>query len=174
MHAGYSKEVVAALSSQELDMALQDRVARETSDAKNALEGYVYNMRDSLSTRLAPYEKEDVRAAFSKELDGVEVCVTQSCLACLSNLSCCHSARNSCHNARNSCLSAVVHVHMQSHADACCVRRRLDARGFASVVRPVLEKLTPKLTPCAFRPLRPERLIYASSPRNGCTQMEKM
>jgi len=72
VHAGYAKEAVAALSSQELDMALQDRVARETSDAKNALEGYVYNMRDSLSTRLAPYEKEDVRAAFSKELDGVE------------------------------------------------------------------------------------------------------
>ena len=103
VHAGYAKEVVAALSSQELDMALQDRVARETSDAKNALEGYVYNMRDSLSTRLAPYEKEDVRAAFSKELDGVEVCATQSCLACLSLSECCNSAHNSC-------LSAVVHV----------------------------------------------------------------
>jgi heat shock protein 4 len=84
VHAGYAKEAVAALSSQELDMALQDRVARETSDAKNALEGYVYNMRDSLSTRLAPYEKEDVRAAFSKELDGVEVrvCCLKHCLLC--------------------------------------------------------------------------------------------
>jgi hypothetical protein len=60
------------------------RPVEETSDAKNALEGYVYNMRDSLSTRLAPYEKEDVRAAFSKELDGVEVrvCCLKHCLLC--------------------------------------------------------------------------------------------
>jgi len=163
VHAGYAKEVVAALSSQELDMALQDRVARETSDAKNALEGYVYNMRDSLSTRLAPYEKEDVRAAFSKELDGVEVCATQSCLACLSLSECCNSAHDSC-------LSAVVHVRAIACRRLLCPVA-LGRTGFCFVRASRVGKTE---TPCAFPPLRPERLIYASSPRNGCMQMEKM
>jgi len=72
VHADYAKDVVAGLTSQELDMALQDRVVQETNDAKNRVEEYVYNMRDALSSRLAPYEHEDARAALSKELDGVE------------------------------------------------------------------------------------------------------
>ncbi len=73
VHADYAKDMVAALTSQELDMALQDRVVQETNDAKNRVEEYVYNMRDALSTRLATYEHEDARAALSKELDDVEV-----------------------------------------------------------------------------------------------------
>ena len=56
------------------------------------------------------------------------------------------------------------------HAHACCVRWR--GRTGLSFYR--ASRVGKTETPCAFPPLRSERLIYASSPRNGCTQMEKM
>jgi len=68
----YSAEVLGKLKTDEFDMALQDRVVQETNDARNRLEEYVYNMRDALSNRLAPYEKDEARASLGKELDGME------------------------------------------------------------------------------------------------------
>jgi hypothetical protein len=125
VHADYAKDVVAGLTSQELDMALQDRVVQETNDAKNRVEEYVYNMRDALSSRLAPYEHEDARAALSKELDGVEVL---SCLAC--------------------CPSALVRVSMRGHvgaANALC----LCLRGLPCAVhRALLTLRHAHSTPC--------------------------
>lgn len=39
---------------------MQDKQEKERADAKNAVEEYVYEMRDKLYTSLEPYVKEDV------------------------------------------------------------------------------------------------------------------
>ena len=54
-------------------MALQDRVQYETSERKNALEAYVYRMRDRLSGLLAPFSSEPTREGLMKRLDAMEV-----------------------------------------------------------------------------------------------------
>ena len=159
VHADYAKDMVAALTSQELDMALQDRVVQETNDAKNRVEEYVYNMRDALSTRLASYEHEDTRAALSKELDGVEV------------LSC--PARYP---------SALVRVSMCGHVGAAN-GLRLCLWGLPGAVHRALFTLSALLTlryaNTAVRALDPlwrcscSFGLCASFSRNGCTAMEK-
>lgn len=72
MQAGYETAVVGALTSDEFEMALQDRIVAETNDAKNKLEEYVYNIRDAISHKLSAYTEEDTRASFLKELDAME------------------------------------------------------------------------------------------------------
>eukprot|EP00277_Geminigera_cryophila_P001355 CAMPEP_0179428870 /NCGR_PEP_ID=MMETSP0799-20121207/14419_1 /TAXON_ID=46947 /ORGANISM="Geminigera cryophila, Strain CCMP2564" /LENGTH=892 /DNA_ID=CAMNT_0021204551 /DNA_START=255 /DNA_END=2933 /DNA_ORIENTATION=+ len=70
--AGYETSVVGALTSEEFEMALQDRIVMETNDAKNKLEEYVYNTRDAIMNRLVSYAEEDIRANFKKDLDAME------------------------------------------------------------------------------------------------------
>ena len=58
----------------EVDMANADRVVRETSDARNELESYIYDMRDKIisESQLAPYCTEAERSAFSTKLESFE------------------------------------------------------------------------------------------------------
>ena len=44
-------------------MIQQDKLEKERADAKNAVEEYVYDMRDKLATSLEPYIKEPVTFA---------------------------------------------------------------------------------------------------------------
>ena len=41
-------------------MQMHDKVEKERADAKNAVEEYVYEMRDKIYTSLEQYVKEDV------------------------------------------------------------------------------------------------------------------
>ncbi|KAL0661484.1 hypothetical protein Bca4012_098321 [Brassica carinata] len=56
----------------EYEMALQDRVMEETKDKKNAVESYVYDMRNKLSDKLHEYITESEREAFLAKLQEVE------------------------------------------------------------------------------------------------------
>eukprot|EP00584_Thalassiosira_punctigera_P000565 CAMPEP_0172527422 /NCGR_PEP_ID=MMETSP1067-20121228/2109_1 /TAXON_ID=265564 ORGANISM="Thalassiosira punctigera, Strain Tpunct2005C2" /NCGR_SAMPLE_ID=MMETSP1067 /ASSEMBLY_ACC=CAM_ASM_000444 /LENGTH=839 /DNA_ID=CAMNT_0013311159 /DNA_START=175 /DNA_END=2694 /DNA_ORIENTATION=- len=58
----------------EVDMANADRIVRETSDARNILESYIYDMRDKIvsESQLAPYCTEAERLAFSTQLENLE------------------------------------------------------------------------------------------------------
>ena len=54
-------------------MALQDKVQEETSERKNALEAYIYKLRNSLANNLADYVTEAERADLSDRLEKAEV-----------------------------------------------------------------------------------------------------
>ncbi|XP_067663960.1 heat shock 70 kDa protein 4-like [Haliotis asinina] len=56
----------------ENQMIMQDKLEKERADAKNAVEEYVYEMRDKLSTTLEEYAKEEDRAHLSKLLEDTE------------------------------------------------------------------------------------------------------
>lgn len=58
----------------EVAMANADRVVRETSDARNELESYIYDMRDKIvsESQLASYCTEAEKAAFSTALENFE------------------------------------------------------------------------------------------------------
>ncbi|KAL0696539.1 hypothetical protein Bca4012_063719 [Brassica carinata] len=56
----------------EYEMALQDRVMEETKDRKNAVESYVYDMRNKLSDKFHEYITEPEREAFLAKLQEVE------------------------------------------------------------------------------------------------------
>lgn len=58
----------------EVAMANADRIVRETSDARNELESYIYDMRDKIisENQLMPFCTEDERSAFSKMLEDFE------------------------------------------------------------------------------------------------------
>jgi heat shock protein 4 len=58
----------------EVEMANADRVVRETSDARNELESYIYDMRDKIvsDSQLAPYCTEEEKNAFSAQLQKFE------------------------------------------------------------------------------------------------------
>mmetsp|Transcript_2600 Transcript_2600/g.9505 ORF Transcript_2600/g.9505 Transcript_2600/m.9505 type:complete len:404 (-) Transcript_2600:150-1361(-) len=56
----------------EFNLALQDRVMEETKDRKNAVEEYVYSMRNKLFDVLEPYVTEDARAELSAKLEATE------------------------------------------------------------------------------------------------------
>lgn len=67
-----SEERVQRLFETESEMALQARIQEETADAKNAVESYVYSLRNDLYDRLSnfvnPEKKQDIMSA----LDAVE------------------------------------------------------------------------------------------------------
>lgn len=54
-------------------MALQDRVQEETSERKNALESYIYSLRNKLSDSLATYVTEAESENVRERLDKAEV-----------------------------------------------------------------------------------------------------
>mmetsp|Transcript_11421 Transcript_11421/g.24048 ORF Transcript_11421/g.24048 Transcript_11421/m.24048 type:complete len:819 (+) Transcript_11421:186-2642(+) len=58
----------------EVEMSNADRVVRETSDARNELESYIYDMRDKIisDSNLAPYCTENEKNAFSTALENME------------------------------------------------------------------------------------------------------
>lgn len=58
----------------EVDMSNADRVIRETADARNELESYIYDMRDKIvsESQLASFCTEDEKSAFSTLLENFE------------------------------------------------------------------------------------------------------
>ncbi|ERN03917.1 heat shock 70 kDa protein 14 [Amborella trichopoda] len=56
----------------EFEMALQDRVMEETKDRKNAVEAYVYDMRNKLYDKYQEFVTESEREAFSQKLQETE------------------------------------------------------------------------------------------------------
>jgi heat shock 70kDa protein 4 len=68
-----SKEAVQKLYEAECEMALQTRIQEETADARNAVESYVYSLRnrlaDSLSSFTTPEKREQLNAALEKAED---------------------------------------------------------------------------------------------------------
>ncbi|XP_076902725.1 heat shock 70 kDa protein 15-like [Bidens hawaiensis] len=56
----------------ELEMALQDRLMEETKDKKNAVEAYVYDMRNKLHDKLHEFVTEPKREAFLAKLQETE------------------------------------------------------------------------------------------------------
>jgi heat shock protein 4 len=58
----------------EVEMTNADRVVRQTADARNELESYIYDMRDKVvsESQLAPFCTEQERTAFSAMLESYE------------------------------------------------------------------------------------------------------
>ncbi|XP_016440765.1 heat shock 70 kDa protein 14 [Nicotiana tabacum] len=56
----------------EFEMALQDRVMEETKDKKNAVEAYVYDMRNKLHDKYQEFVVDSEREQFIAKLQGVE------------------------------------------------------------------------------------------------------
>lgn len=67
-----SKDEVRALAQMESQMIEQDRQEKERMDSKNAVEEYVYEMRDKLSTELEPFIKEADKLTFLHLLEDTE------------------------------------------------------------------------------------------------------
>ncbi|GAB4818888.1 hypothetical protein N2152v2_005934 [Parachlorella kessleri] len=70
--AAMSREQLQAFYEQEGEMALQARVQEETSDRKNALESYIYSLRNRLSEQLAAYVGDDAKAGLLAKLEDME------------------------------------------------------------------------------------------------------
>ena len=54
-------------------MALQDKIQEETSERKNALEAYIYSLRNKLCDRLAAYVTSEESSDLSQKLEAAEV-----------------------------------------------------------------------------------------------------
>eukprot|EP00026_Physarum_polycephalum_P003020 Phypoly_transcript_03029.p1 GENE.Phypoly_transcript_03029~~Phypoly_transcript_03029.p1 ORF type:complete len:827 (+),score=228.19 Phypoly_transcript_03029:96-2576(+) len=70
--AGLSAKELQNTQEEELRMVAADTLAIETSEAKNALESYVYDMRSSIQGPLVAFSTEQERAPFLKMLDDAE------------------------------------------------------------------------------------------------------
>jgi heat shock protein 4 len=62
-----------ALYEKECHMALQDKVQEATNEAKNALEAYVYSLRNKLYDQLSDYVTDDFKESTSRKLEQMEV-----------------------------------------------------------------------------------------------------
>ncbi|KAL3699404.1 hypothetical protein R1sor_017426 [Riccia sorocarpa] len=69
---GLSGADLQKAQEKEYEMALQDRVMEETKDKKNAVEAYVYDMRNKLHDKLADYVTEHEREELSAKLQQTE------------------------------------------------------------------------------------------------------
>ncbi|XP_074285292.1 heat shock 70 kDa protein 15-like [Silene latifolia] len=73
VYGGLSKAEVEKAAEVEFEMALQDRVMEETKDRKNALEAYVYDMRNKLNDKyfefVSPSEKDEFIATLQEVED---------------------------------------------------------------------------------------------------------
>ena len=74
---------------QEAQLALQDRIQRETADSKNALESYVYSLRSKLSDQLSSYAPAATRDALIERLNDMEVRKIVSQQSCSASVGCC-------------------------------------------------------------------------------------
>ena len=57
----------------ECEMALQDKVQEETAERKNALEAYIYSLRNKLCDRLADYVTTTDKENINQKLEAAEV-----------------------------------------------------------------------------------------------------
>ncbi|KAK9677123.1 hypothetical protein RND81_11G123000 [Saponaria officinalis] len=73
VHGGLTKSGVEKAVEKEFEMALQDRVMEETKDRKNAVEAYVYEMRNKLNDKyhefVTPSEKDEFIAILQEVED---------------------------------------------------------------------------------------------------------
>lgn len=69
---GLGADAVTALFTMEKQLKDQDRHIEATNEAKNALEGYVYDMRNKLYGPLSDFIAEDAKPGFSSQLDKME------------------------------------------------------------------------------------------------------
>jgi len=70
----WTKQEIEKAYEREVEMSNQDRIIRETSDKRNELESYIYEMRDKIISEspLAMYATEKEKASFSQELETAE------------------------------------------------------------------------------------------------------
>merc|ERR1712146_648769 len=73
VHA-YSKEEINGFIEAEANMAQQDRIIQETADARNALESYIYEMRDKISDYgvYKEFASEAEKEKINKDLEEAE------------------------------------------------------------------------------------------------------
>ncbi|ONI15959.1 hypothetical protein PRUPE_3G071300 [Prunus persica] len=72
VYGGMPPSDVQKAIEKEFEMALQDRVMEETKDKKNAVEAYVYDMRNKLNDKYQEFVTEPEREAFIARLQEVE------------------------------------------------------------------------------------------------------
>ncbi|KAM1011364.1 hypothetical protein ACFX13_047477 [Malus domestica] len=72
VYGGMPPNEVQKAIEKEFEMALQDRVMEETKDKKNAVEAYVYDMRNKLNDKYHEFVTESEREAFIARLQEVE------------------------------------------------------------------------------------------------------
>jgi len=68
----WTKKQFDELVEKEVSMANTDRIVRETSDARNALESYIYDMRDKIHSSLSNYCTDAERDTLSRDLENSE------------------------------------------------------------------------------------------------------
>lgn len=70
----WSKAEIEKAFEAEVSMANADRVVRETSDMRNELESYLYDMRDKITSdsHLGPYSTDVEKSVFSTALEATE------------------------------------------------------------------------------------------------------
>jgi heat shock protein 4 len=69
---GLSLKDIQDLTQEEAQMAASDRLAVETADRKNAVEAYVYDMRNKINETLSAFATEADKEAFEKLLNATE------------------------------------------------------------------------------------------------------
>lgn len=71
---GWTKAEIDSYFEKEVSMTNVDRVVKETADMRNALESYIYDMRDKIisESELAPYATDDEKSTFSSLLETTE------------------------------------------------------------------------------------------------------
>jgi len=72
IHGGMCPADVQKAMEKEFEMALQDRVMEETKDKKNAVEAYVYDMRNKLQGKYQEFVTDSEREGFTAKLQEVE------------------------------------------------------------------------------------------------------
>ncbi|KAG6788931.1 hypothetical protein POTOM_005009 [Populus tomentosa] len=72
VYGGILAAEVEKLLEKEYEMALQDRVMEETKEKKNAVEAYVYDMRNKLSDRYQEFVTDPEREGFTAKLQETE------------------------------------------------------------------------------------------------------
>ncbi|XP_034899980.1 heat shock 70 kDa protein 15 [Populus alba] len=72
VYGGIPAAEVQKLLEKEYEMALQDRVMEETKDKKNAVEAYVYDMRNKLSDKYHDFVPDLEREGFTAKLQETE------------------------------------------------------------------------------------------------------
>ncbi|CAB9528943.1 Hypoxia up-regulated protein 1 (Fragment) [Seminavis robusta] len=70
----WSKDLINKAYEEEVSMANIDRIVKETSDMRNELESYIYDMRDKISSssQLADYATDEEKAAFTTKQETIE------------------------------------------------------------------------------------------------------
>jgi heat shock protein 4 len=67
-----SEAEVSGYYEKECELAVQDRLQRETNDKKNDLESYIYSLRNKLSDVLAEYAPESIKGSLLQKLNEME------------------------------------------------------------------------------------------------------